>query len=503
MAAVCAIVVALCGYAVADASDVVPGLITFQAPADAAKPYPSVPGEATVERVVAESSVATAPLPDRQAVQRALETVATAVKGKGVVAARVLDALTGTELGAVQPNLSLIPASNMKLITAFAALTTLGPEKTFATRAVRDGASLYLVGGGDIALAPDRGTPTATVGRAGLGDLARAAAQKLTDVNSVQVFVDTSSYSGPAYEPSLPADSRIWVTPSSPVAMHLGKTSDSAPDGVASSYPADPAAEALTAFVQQLNAAGVKAVAAGHQKAPVSARPLAEVNSAPVRSLVDHMLLVSENSLAEALAHQVALAQGKPGSFVGGATAVVGVLEKAGVPLADSVIRDGSGLSTLNRISPAVFTRLLQNVWACAARAEVSGSAGAPAQPRRQEATGESAHAGAPEHAGEPKKSGGSVAGAAQGCAMAAIGIGVPIGGVDGSLHTRFVNNAGTGVVHAKTGTLDEASSLSGFVLTRNGRPLTFSIVVNSAAGVDAYAYRPAIDSAVTALAQL
>lgn len=506
MAVVCVLVGMLCGYAVADANDRVPGLITLAPSEDAPQPYPAVRAASTpVEQTLPNADLSAAAAVDKQKVQGILENMSTAFAGKGDIAARVLDARTGAELGVVNAETSLIPASNMKLLTAFAALRSLGAEKTFATSVVRDGESLYLVGGGDIALAPDAGDATATLGRAGLGDLARAVAKQLTDVASVQVFVDTSSYGEPEYEPSLPADSRSWVMSMSPIAMHLGKVSDDAPDGVASSYPADPAAEALEAFVQQLDKAGVKAHVAGHKRAPEQAISVAAVHSAPVRSIVDYMLLVSENSLAETLAHQVAIARGKSGNFEGGATAVSQALKEAGLDIGDSVIRDGSGLSLNNRVSPTLLTDLLSDVWACSSRAHDAAESGdAPAGQSSGSQGGEKAQKDTKQtqkDAGQAQKAVGQTAGG--GCPTAAIGIGIPIGGIDGSLRTRFTEGAGTALVHAKTGSLDEASSLSGFVLTQQGRPLIFSIVLNTKAGMDAYAQRPIIDEAVTALAEL
>lgn len=489
MAMVCVVVGALCGYAVADAKDLAPGIITFQPPEGLAQPYPAVQASPAPDTSpVPDADFARAPAVDSSKVQRILERAAAQLDGKGALAAQVLDAQTGAELGAVNPSENLVPASNMKLLTAFAALRSLGAEKTFSTSVMREGEDLYLVGGGDIALAPDAGDSTATLGRAGLGDLARAVAQKLADVDAVQVFVDTSAYSDPLYEPSLPADSRSWVMPMSPLAMHLGKVSDDAPDGLASSYVDDPAAAALSAFVEQLNKAGVEASAAGHKTAPAEAEPVADVTSAPVRALADYLLLVSENSLAETLAHQVGIARGEDGSFAGGAAGVSKVLQEAGFDLSGSALHDGSGLSELNNISPALLTQVLRSVWACAADSRDAAHSDAQAWREAVKADG-----------AESLRNAEGVTG----CPTAAIGIGIPIGGVDGSLRSRFVDGAGTARVHAKTGSLDDASSLAGFVLTREGRPLIFAIVVNTEPGVDAYAQRPVIDAAVTALAEL
>ena len=56
----------------------------------------------------------------------------------------------------------------------------------------------------------------------------------------------------------------------------------------------------------------------------------------------------------------------------------------------------------------------------------------------------------------------------------------LPIGGVDGTIGSRMKGTRAAGNVHAKTGTLDKARSLSGYVTTANGRLLLFSILSNN-----------------------
>jgi serine-type D-Ala-D-Ala carboxypeptidase/endopeptidase (penicillin-binding protein 4) len=56
----------------------------------------------------------------------------------------------------------------------------------------------------------------------------------------------------------------------------------------------------------------------------------------------------------------------------------------------------------------------------------------------------------------------------------------LPIGGADGTLKNRLKNSAAAGNVHAKTGTLDQVSSLSGYVTTAAGEKLAFSVLTNA-----------------------
>lgn len=55
----------------------------------------------------------------------------------------------------------------------------------------------------------------------------------------------------------------------------------------------------------------------------------------------------------------------------------------------------------------------------------------------------------------------------------------LPIGGVDGTLRTRFRGGPAEGRVHAKTGTVTDASALSGYISSAAGTPLSFVIMCN------------------------
>jgi D-alanyl-D-alanine carboxypeptidase/D-alanyl-D-alanine-endopeptidase (penicillin-binding protein 4) len=56
----------------------------------------------------------------------------------------------------------------------------------------------------------------------------------------------------------------------------------------------------------------------------------------------------------------------------------------------------------------------------------------------------------------------------------------LPIAGVDGTIASRMKNTAAQGNVHAKTGTVDKARSLSGYVTTADGKTLVFSFLCNN-----------------------
>jgi D-alanyl-D-alanine carboxypeptidase/D-alanyl-D-alanine-endopeptidase (penicillin-binding protein 4) len=56
----------------------------------------------------------------------------------------------------------------------------------------------------------------------------------------------------------------------------------------------------------------------------------------------------------------------------------------------------------------------------------------------------------------------------------------LPVGGVDGTLKRRFTAAEMKGRVHAKTGSLRHVTALSGYVDTKAGEPVAFSILVNA-----------------------
>ena len=56
----------------------------------------------------------------------------------------------------------------------------------------------------------------------------------------------------------------------------------------------------------------------------------------------------------------------------------------------------------------------------------------------------------------------------------------MPIAGVDGTLKDRMKGTPAEGNVHAKTGSISAARSLSGYVTTSDGERLIFSVLANN-----------------------
>lgn len=137
----------------------------------------------------------------------------------------------------------------------------------------------------------------------------------------------------------------------------------------------------------------------------------------------------SQNLHAEMFLRLLGQRYGEDGSLVEGARVVRAFMLRAGVQPQDFFFFDGSGLSPKDRVTPRALTTLLRY---------------AAAQPW-----------------GEVFRST------------------LPIGGVDGTLSSRFTQGPLRAHVFAKTGTLEEVNALSGYVAVRGGRTLVFSILVN------------------------
>lgn len=162
---------------------------------------------------------------------------------------------------------------------------------------------------------------------------------------------------------------------------------------------------------------------------PPNSRVVAQRTSPPISQIVTVVNKVSQNQHAEMLLRLVGKAQGEDGSIAQGARVVRQFIVSAGVQPQDFFFYDGSGLSPQDVITPRAATTLL----AYAAR-----------------------------------QSWGAVYRAS-----------LPVGGVDGTLDNRFTQPPLKGKVFAKTGTLNEVHTLSGYLTAASGRTLVFSILCN------------------------
>jgi len=97
--------------------------------------------------------------------------------------------------------------------------------------------------------------------------------------------------------------------------------------------------------------------------APAAAVPLAEDRSQTLANIVRYMNHESDNFTAEMVLKQLGAVSGNRGSTAGGARAVMAALAETGVPTAGLVLADGSGLSSLDRLTPASIVGILHAAW--------------------------------------------------------------------------------------------------------------------------------------------
>ena len=451
-----------------------PAFLGPQAPADAA---PSVPAWHQVPGTLAASGAdggtpdgieplaAGAPVPESGSLAAQLnETLKT--DGAGSFTGVVQDAATGEVLFDRAGDALRVPASNMKLLTAAAALRTLGPERRFSTRAVAGAApgSVVLTGGGDVLLGAGESAPGAVLGRAGLASLAQATVRALQDDGvsvPLTVLLDDSLFTGPALSPAWsPEDVAAGeVAPLFPLALNSARLDPAKTTGPRPQDAAMSAAEAFSAQLASAAAAAGLTVAPGVSRVPAgtdgsAARVLAEVQSATVGEQVDLLLRTSDNYLTETIGRMAALAGGKPGSNEGAVAAVLQQLEELDIPAGTLRAADVSGLALANQVSARQLTEVV--------RAITSGP-----DPRLR-------------------------AGLA----------GFPVAGLTGTLGDRYLDAAtarGAGLVRAKTGTLNTVIALSGYVVDADGRLLVFSFIGNGL--TPGAANKAALDRAASVLA--
>ncbi|MBO9522556.1 MAG: D-alanyl-D-alanine carboxypeptidase/D-alanyl-D-alanine-endopeptidase [Nocardioidaceae bacterium] len=327
----------------------------------------------------------------------------------------------------------VVPASTMKLLTSTAALQVLGPSARFATTVrLAPGGRVTLVGGGDPFLASSKAKAKGIYpARADLDTLAQrtAAALVAQQLRTVTLAYDVSLFTGPRVSPHWPSTylPEDVVPPITALWADEGR-------GTNDRYVADPAAEAAALFAKALARHGI-VVRGRVDEVPAGAgtTEIARVSSAPVGQIVEKTLAVSDNNAAEVLAHHVGRVTGAGASFAGGATAVSSVLGKLGVPMAGSVLRDGSGLSRENRLTPDALLAVLR-------------LAGASDHPRLREVL-----------------------------------TGLPVAGFTGSLQWRFEKGPADakGRVRAKTGTLTGVSGLAGVAVDADGNRMAFVAIAD------------------------
>jgi serine-type D-Ala-D-Ala carboxypeptidase/endopeptidase (penicillin-binding protein 4) len=350
----------------------------------------------------------------QQHLSRALQAPHVSPSRTGAV---VLDLVNGETLFAHNSRLALRPASNEKLATTYAALTALGPSFRIETDVLGAGQQEGATWRGNLVL---KGYGDPALSNAQVNLLAHQVAAAGIRHVSGRILGDESWFdtrrTGLGWKPQF----YLHESPAlSALIVNHGWTGR-----YETHYPALMAAQLLRTDLRHAGVTVHGGAAVG--VAPDSAVPLADVESAPLSALVRHMDVYSDNFYAEMLLKEIGAVQGSGGSAAAGVAVERRLLASAGIPLAGVRFVDGSGLSLLDRWTPVGLATLLRRMWQ-----------NADLRPYLMPA--------------------------------------LPVAGETGTLEHRMRTRPARGLVRAKTGTTDNASSLSGFV----GESYVFSILEN------------------------
>ncbi|MGA0044005.1 MAG: D-alanyl-D-alanine carboxypeptidase/D-alanyl-D-alanine endopeptidase, partial [Ilumatobacteraceae bacterium] len=211
--------------------------------------------------------------------------------------------------------------------------------------------------------------------------------------------------------------------------------------------PANPAAGAAAAFTRLLQARGVTVAGIPRAGVTSSTEPeVARLASAPLSALLVDVLANSDNNAAELLLKEIGLVRNGTPTRVAGLQSVAAVLEARGVPTDGVVLVDGSGLDGSNRVTCSLMVDLLESFGLNSVLAE-----------------------------------------------------GLALAGTTGTLRQQLTSVPAVRRVRAKTGTLRNAKTLSGFFPVTDGA-ITFSLLLNGAGVSNQSAYQPQWKSLMDAL---
>jgi D-alanyl-D-alanine carboxypeptidase/D-alanyl-D-alanine-endopeptidase (penicillin-binding protein 4) len=443
-----------------------------------------------------------------------------------------VDAATGRVLYARNANQWFVPASNQKILVTAAAWTLLGPDYRFRTEVWATGpfdpshldGDLVVIGSGDPSLS-SRYWDTDTAALEAMADSLNAKGPShvtgslIVDVSAwdsttvaqtrevgdlpftpaatggafaiaegeIEVIVEAGPSVGapaaftwspvgtPEYVQSLVTtaepDSATHIVPRYlPETRQLvleGRVQLGTTDTLAFAQR-DPVREAAAALARAIDGEGlmtergweVKWTAgepidmgceAGKMRECPGARLVTALESPPLSAIVAGVLGPSQNWAAEQLTLTLGAELGTHGSWAEGVSVVERFLtEEVGVDTLDVSARDGSGLSAYNLVTPRALVRVLQYM---NARDDAASYRSAMAEP----------------------------------------------GEVDSTLEERLSGLEGR--VFAKTGSISNVNSLSGYLVRENGDQVIFSILSNGS-GLPAQTMRDAIDDVVRVLAR-
>ena len=353
--------------------------------------------------------------------------------------ALAVDLTTGRLLYARNLRLPLIPASNEKLAVTYSSLLALGPSFRFSTDVLGEGELDGTLWRGDLVL-KGYGDPTLST----LDLLSLASQLRSQGIRRVtgQVIGDESFFDARRMAPGWKPYFFLNESPAlSALAVDRGRYQGRA--------TRQPALAAALSFRAALLRAGISVAGrAMTGTADDAAVPLATIESVPLSLILRFMDHESDNFTAEMLLKQLGAGTGLQGTTAAGAQAVLQLLAEQQIPLAGVRIVDGSGLSSLDRLTTEAVVAMLRSSWLDEDLRELLIAA-------------------------------------------------LPVAGRSGTLDSRMRGTVAAGRVRAKTGTLNEASALSGYVRRR----YAFSVIQNGP-GLSVYWARIAQDRFATVLAR-
>jgi serine-type D-Ala-D-Ala carboxypeptidase/endopeptidase (penicillin-binding protein 4) len=264
-----------------------------------------------------------------------------------------LDLASGRVLYAHNSAVGFVPASNEKLPVTYAALVVLGPAFRFSTEVrghgylARDGTwagDLVLKGYGDPTLTSLQLRHLAFRLRA-LG-IHRVSGAVVGDESFFDERRTVLGWKRSFYIEESPPLSALVVD-----RARMGR--------LAARLPAYAAAKL---FRRELHRAGV-AVRRPARVGRRGGKVLTSVVSKPLGSILRAVDADSDNFTAELLLKELGAVAGNGGTSAAGAAVVRRVLAEAGIPTAGVRIVDGSGLSSLDRLTPRAIVGILQSAW--------------------------------------------------------------------------------------------------------------------------------------------
>ncbi|UCF20070.1 MAG: D-alanyl-D-alanine carboxypeptidase/D-alanyl-D-alanine-endopeptidase [Gemmatimonadota bacterium] len=201
--------------------------------------------------------------------------------------------------------------------------------------------------------------------------------------------------------------------------------------------PHDPTLFFVTVLRETLESQGIDVGGAAIDADSLDVYPPADTlvtlfthESPTLTEIVKPFLKRSQNQIGEMLLRYLGVVETDTGSVAAGRRAVEATLTDWGIPESSYIYVDGSGLSRYNYLSPDAIVRLLR-VMARGPEFDVFYDA-------------------------------------------------LPIAGVDGTLRSRMKGTLAENNARAKTGYISNSRALSGYVTTRDGELLAFSIIVNN-----------------------